>query len=102
MLKVTINKEKIEILQNHFSDKQTADEIAIIIDRITIDEYIKPSPKILSSTPEKQKTLIQEKRKEICNFILNAEIDLTYISSDDSSDIYEKSDIIETERIQFN
>ena len=77
-----------EFLKNITSDDDIADTLVTIIDRIIIDEYIKPSP-VENSLPLNQKEeLIYNKRNEILSMMSKRKIDTNYISSSQTSDLY--------------
>lgn len=75
-------------MQNLTCDDDIADTLVTIIDRIIIDEYIKPSP-IENSLPLSQKEeLIYNKRNEILSMMSKRKIDTNYIFSSQTSDLY--------------
>ena len=85
-LKIDLKGNISEFLQNLTCDDDIADTLVTIIDRIIIDEYIKPSP-IENSLPLSQK-LIYNKRNEILSMMSKRKIDTNYISSSQTSDLY--------------
>ena len=77
-------------MQNLTCDDDIADTLVTILDRIIIDEYIKPSP-IENSLPLNQKEeLIYNKRNEILSMMSKRKIDTNYISSSQTSDWFSK------------
>lgn len=107
MLKVNIEKErnrserkeiekaKVEILHNYgdAAYDELAEDLSIIIDRAIMDIDIKVRPKMVAleaSDPDMLIYLIQEKRKKVCEAIINAEINLEYINSDETTSLIDK------------
>jgi hypothetical protein len=87
-LKIDLKGNISEFLQNLTCDEDIADTLVTIIDRIIIDEYIKPSP-VENSLPLSQKEeLIYNKRNEILSMMSKRKIDTNYISSSQTSDLY--------------
>ena len=96
MLKVYIdfNKEKISIDQCLSDIKDISDTISILLERIIIDTYIKPSPREMNLSLEEQKMILISRKKEILKRIEEHSFDYSYINSKETSDIFEQEDFI--------
>lgn len=104
ILKVNIEKEKYnykekeiktEILQQYGDATldELAEDLSIIIDRIIMDIDIKVRPNLVdleTPNPDMLIYLIQERRKKVCEAIMNAEVSLEYIKSDKTSSYIDK------------
>ena len=78
-LKIDLKGNISEFLQNLTCDDDIADTLVTIIDRIIIDEYIKPSP-VENSLPLSQKEeLIYNKRNEILSILKNSSKKMVHI-----------------------
>lgn len=90
MLKIEIDeKGSIKELKQAFScDKHLAEVFVCLLDMVIIDEYIKISPKVINLPVKQQEKIVLNKRLELIEIMKCHEVDISYISSDKSSDLY--------------
>lgn len=90
MLKIEIDeKGNIKEFKQAFScDKHLAEVFINLLDMIIIDEYIKISPKDINLSVKEQEEIVLKKRFELIEIMKYREVDIGYISSDKSSDLY--------------
>lgn len=78
-------KLKPKVLQAASAYEEYADELALILDRIIIDEFIKEVPSAMKLSEKDQKAIILEKRNWILDLIRNLPVDMSYVQSDETS-----------------
>lgn len=90
MLKIELDeKGNIREFKQAFScDKHLAEVFINLLDMIIIDEYIKISPKDINLPVNQQEKIILTKRFELIEIMKSHSVDLSYISSDKTSDLY--------------
>lgn len=90
MLKIEIDKKgQIKEFKQAFScDKHLADVFISLLDMVIIDEYIKVSPKDRELPSNEQKKIILKKREELLEIMKHHEVDITYITRNESTSVY--------------
>lgn len=90
MLKIEIDeKGNIREFKQAFScDKHLAEVFINLLDMIIIDEYIKISPKDINLPVIQQEKIVLTKRLELIEIMKSHKVDLSYIFSEQSSDLY--------------
>lgn len=90
MLKILIDHKQTLIEQSFSCKEETADTLALIIDRIIIDEYIKTSEMTMNLPVEEQCKIVLEQRNQMLELINNHSIETEYIYSSENTDILQK------------
>lgn len=89
---IDLQKDNIIIDQSLVDIKDISDTLSILLERIIIDTYIKPSPKIMDLPPNEQKSILLAKKAEILNMIDEHLYDYDYVYSKETSDIFARED----------
>ena len=89
---IDLRKGVINIDQNFGDMKEVTDTISVILERLIIDNYLKPSPKLMAAPINEQKEILLKTKRELIKEINDHDFDYEYINSEETSSIYERDD----------